>query len=124
VDGVVVDEERKVLLSKRDDEPFKGYWHIPGGVVRYKERVEEAVERVMEEEVGIRVKIRGLIGVYSDFKRDPRGHYVTVAFLLEKVGGKERGGRQSEGVKYFKKLPKKMGFDARQIAEDGLKLNI
>lgn len=122
VDGVVVNDKGEVLLTKRKIEPFKGYWHLPGGHVDFEEMVEKAVVRVVKEESGIDAKRVSLVGVYSDPGRDPRGHFVTVGFLMKPVKGKERSDFQASSIKYFKELPEKMGFDAREIVKDGLKI--
>jgi len=122
VDAVVVNDKGEVLLSKRTIEPEKGKWHTPGGVVKFQERVEEAVVRVVKRETGIVADIVSLLGVYSDPKRDPRGHFVTVGYLLKPVRGKLKSDFQSSELTYFKELPRKMGFATREIAEDGLKI--
>lgn len=44
---------RKVLLVQRAHAPFKGLWSLPGGRVRFGERLEAAVRREVEEETGI-----------------------------------------------------------------------
>lgn len=120
VDGVVVDSKKRVLLTKRSILPFKGYWHLPGGVVFFKEKTEKAVIRIIKKETGLNTKIICLIDVYSDPKRDPRGHFVTIAYLLKLVKGKLKSDFQSEKIKFFFKLPGKIGFDAGKIAKDGL----
>ncbi|RLE95050.1 MAG: hypothetical protein DRN04_00925 [Thermoprotei archaeon] len=56
---------------------------MPGGFVEYGERVEDAALREVKEETGFKVKIKGLVGVYSDPGRDPRGHVVSIAYLAE-----------------------------------------
>jgi ADP-ribose pyrophosphatase YjhB (NUDIX family) len=55
----------RVLLLRRAIEPRAGAWVFPGGFVEWGETVEEAAAREAHEEVGIRVDVRGLIGVYS-----------------------------------------------------------
>lgn len=122
-DGIIL-KNNKILLTKRAIEPFIGYWVIPGGHVDYGERVEEALKREMKEELGILVKIKKLIGVYSDPKRDPRYHTVSVVYLCQSIrqarGGKIRLNREASEFKYFsfKNLPKKIGFDHRKIIYD------
>lgn len=77
---------REVLLIRRAREPWKGMWALPGGFVEVGERVEEAARRELMEETGLRGDIVDLLGVWSDPKRDPRGHIVTTAFVM-KVSG-------------------------------------
>lgn len=55
--------------------------------MEYNEKVEDAVIREVYEETGLKTKIKDIIGVYSDPKRDPRGHIVTVVYLLDIKGG-------------------------------------
>ena len=66
VDAIILDKEKKrVVLIKRKNEPFKDFWALPGGMVEYGEKVEDAVIREAEEETGLKVKIKKLFGVYS-----------------------------------------------------------
>lgn len=125
VDGIILDATHppprgKILLVKRAKYPFSGYWVLPGGHVDYGEKVEEALWREMEEELGIKVRIKKLIGVYSDPKRDPRYHTVSVVYLCQKTKGKIRLSNEASEFKYFslKNLPQKIGFDHRQIIND------
>lgn len=119
VDGIFL-KSGKVLLVKQAHFPFIGSWVIPGGHVEYGERVEEAIKREMKEELGVSVKIKKLFGVYSNPKRDPRYHTASVVYLLEKGKGKIRLNEESSEFKYFslKNLPKKIGFDHREILND------
>lgn len=69
------------ILIKRKNSPYKDHWAIPGGFVDYGESVEYAALREAKEETGIDIKICELFGVYSDPKRDPRGHTITIVYL-------------------------------------------
>lgn len=119
VDGVII-EKGKILLVRRNIEPFKGYWTLPGGHVEYGERVEDAITREMKEELGVSVKIKRLVGVYSDPGRDPRGHTISIAFLLERTGGEIQIDWEASEYKFFPlgRLPRKIGFDHRKIVRD------
>jgi len=119
VDGIVLKGD-KVLLTKREIYPFQGCWVFPGGHVEYGEKVEEAIKREMKEELGIPVKIKKLAGVYSESKRDPRYHSVSVVFLLEKGKDEIRLNHEASEFKFFSlnNLPKKIGFDHRKIIND------
>ena len=123
VDGVIL-EKGKVLLLKRAIPPFKGYWELPGGHVDYGETVESAIKREMKEELGVPVKIKKLLGVYSNPKRDPRYHTAAVVYLLSKGKGKIKMSYESFELKFFdlKRLPKKIGFDHEKVIKDLKKL--
>jgi len=118
VDGIVF-LDGKVLLVKRSIKPYRGYWCLPGGHVRFGETVEEAVTREAKEETGLDVEIERMVGIYSEFKRDPRGHSITIAYILKPIGGEiKHDESEASDIRYFRKLPKKMGFDHRKIITD------
>jgi 8-oxo-dGTP diphosphatase len=84
IDALIIKEE-KILLIKRNEEPFKGFWALPGGYVEWNERVEDAVRREVSEEVGLKVKSLDFIGIFSDPKRHPN-QCIDVAYLAEAEG--------------------------------------
>lgn len=123
VDAVIV-KNNKVLMIKRRIEPFRGFWCLPGGFLEYGETVEEGVIREVWEETGLKTIIKTLIGVYSNPRRDPRGHTVSSAFLLEIRGGKVKLNEESSEYKWFalKNTPDKVGFDHKEILKDAKRL--
>jgi 8-oxo-dGTP diphosphatase len=80
-----------ILLVKRGNEPAKGRWGLPGGVVELGETVREAVAREVKEETRILVRPVELLDVFNNIIRDDEGrvrfHYVLCEFLCENVGG-------------------------------------
>ena len=84
---VVIPSEDGVVLVRRGSEPFEGQWALPGGFVEVGETVHEAAVREAAEETGLAVEVSRLVGVYSEPDRDPRGHNVSVAFLVRVLGG-------------------------------------
>ena len=121
VDGLVL-KDKKILLIKRKNYPFKGKWALPGGFVEYGEKTEDAAVREVFEETGLKTKIKEIIGVYSDPKRDPRGHTVSVIYLLEMCGGKLKSNDDASDAKFFdlNQLPK-LAFDHNKIVKDALR---
>jgi len=119
VDGVII-KNGKVLLIKRRNEPFKGRWALPGGFVEYGETVEDAVLREVKEETGMDAEIKKLVGVYSDPSRDPRGHTISIVFLLEGKGDVMAGDDAVE-AKFFdlNELPP-LAFDHEKIIKDAI----
>lgn len=81
VDIFIFNEENEFILIKRKNDPFKGYWALPGGFVDYGETTEHAAIREAKEETSIDVELVRLFNVYSDPNRDPRRHTVSVFYL-------------------------------------------
>ena len=123
VDGIIY-ENSKILLVKRKVYPFIGYWILPGGHVEYGETVERALKREMKEELGVSVRIKQIVGIYSNPKRDPRHHTVSISYFCQKTKGKITLNGEASEFRYFSlnHLPKKIGFDHRKIIKDFQKL--
>ena len=62
VEVLITSEERGVLLALRDVDPCRGMWNLPGGTVRFGERLVQAVRRVAADELGIAVRVGPLLG--------------------------------------------------------------
>lgn len=123
-DVVIWYPDREIVLIRRGIEPFKGHWALPGGHVEYDESVEACAVRETKEETGLDVTLDGLIGVYSEPGRDPRGHVVTVAFAGTAIGGEMKADTDaSEIVKIpvekYREYP--LAFDHARIIEDAMK---
>ncbi|HEY0641287.1 MAG TPA: NUDIX hydrolase [Pseudonocardiaceae bacterium] len=71
-----------MLLIERGKPPFAGGWALPGGHVDPGETSEHAARRELAEETGLAVgRYVDLIGVFDTPGRDPRGRYVSAAYL-------------------------------------------
>lgn len=75
------EEEPKVLLIQRGNEPYKGCWAFPGGFMNMEETAEECAVRELKEETGLTVNQIQQIGAYSKVDRDPRGRTISIAYL-------------------------------------------
>jgi 8-oxo-dGTP diphosphatase len=77
-----VNENRlQVLLIKRADEPYAGYWSIPGGFLHKGESLEEAAARVMKEKTGVNGVYLEQLYTFGAPERDPRARIITVTYL-------------------------------------------
>lgn len=115
----IIEVEEGVILVKRAKEPFKDKYAIPGGHVEGNETVEGAAVREAKEETGLDIEIKKILGVYSEPRRDPRGHYVSVVYICKKLGGELRAASDAKEAKIFsiESLPE-LGFDHKKIFED------
>ena len=66
VAAALVEHEGRVLLVRRNLEPGRGLWALPGGYVERGEAVEKAVLREVLEETGLTVAAQALVGLYSE----------------------------------------------------------
>jgi 8-oxo-dGTP diphosphatase len=123
VDAVLEGEEG-ILLVQRKKEPFQGRWAFPGGFVEYGETTEEAVRREVKEETGITFEIQGLLGVYSDPLRDPRGHVISICYY-GRGSGKAKGDGDAAAARFFPlqaALEEPLAFDHHRILRDYLEV--
>ena len=124
-DGIVeiYDKEENflgIVLIERKNEPLG--LALPGGFVDVGESVEDAVVREMKEEISLDVKIKKLLGVYSDPSRDPRFHTASVVYVC-KAYGKPLGADDAKLATLYRldTIPlEKLVFDHRKIVEDYL----
>jgi len=115
-DCVVVDAKRRVLLVRRGHPPFKGKYGLPGGFVDVGETVEDACRRELKEETGVKAGRLELLGVYSDPKRDPRGHTCSVVFLTRVARATPRAGDDAAAAEWVEDWSKQdLAFDHAKI---------
>ena len=88
IDLIIRNPDQCVLVGLRTNEPAKGKWFVPGGVVRKYERLADAFARIVKTEVGLRASINDarFVGVYEHlydnnfFGEEKFGtHYVVLA---------------------------------------------
>ncbi len=86
VDTIIelLDYKRKIVLIERRNPPHG--WAIPGGFVDIGETLETAAIREAQEETSLQVRLKCLLGNYSNPERDPRGHTITPVYVAEASG--------------------------------------
>jgi 8-oxo-dGTP diphosphatase len=123
VDCVVFDDRDRLLLIRRRNPPFAGQFALPGGFVDYGETTEAAACRELLEETGLTAKDLRLIGVYSDPKRDPRGHTISIAYLAAIENGAPTAGDDAADVEFradWRELA--LAFDHNEIVRDAVRM--
>jgi len=80
---IVIKNELGILLTKRDAEPFLGYWHTPGGRIRFRETIEQAVKRISFAELGVSVnpvKLLGVVELLDEVQNGNDRHSITLYY--------------------------------------------
>lgn len=89
VDLLIKNKKGQTLLTWRQDRFHGPAWHIPGGIIRFKEKIEDRIAQVAETELGCRVRFSQdpihVIGMINK-KRDVRGHFISLLYLCELKG--------------------------------------
>lgn len=106
-----------IVLIERKNPPLG--WAIPGGFVDYGESLEAAAIREAGEETGLELEDLRQFHAYSDPRRDPRGHTVSVVFTA-RGRGVPKAGDDAKNLKIFPfdRLPETLVFDHTLILSD------
>jgi ADP-ribose pyrophosphatase YjhB (NUDIX family) len=112
VDGIIRNSKNQVLLVKRNNEPLKGKWWVPGGRVHKGESLERAFRRKMREELGLKIRHCRCVGYYEGRRlRDSRSihdrfvHTVSFVFEAQCTFEEVRVDSQSSGWTFANALP-------------------
>jgi 8-oxo-dGTP diphosphatase len=107
-----------VLLVKRKYEPFQDAWALPGGFVLEDENLEQAVERELAEETGVKINYLEQLYTFGEIERDPRGRVVSIAYfgLVKPNAFKLTASTDAKEANWFniEKLPE-LAFDHKKI---------
>lgn len=98
--GALVIKAGAVLLVKRGKAPSDGKWAIPGGSVELGETLQQAAEREIFEETGIRIRAAEPVYLFDFIERNRhdsiRFHYVIIDLAAEYLGGKIKPGDDAD----------------------------
>ncbi len=83
VDLLIKDEQNQTLLTWRDDGYYPPGWHVPGGIIRYKETISERVKAVAKNELGAEVEFEYAPLAVNEVihkSRKNRGHFISLLY--------------------------------------------
>src|ERR1700690_464007 len=102
--GAVIIQNGKIALIKRGNEPSRGKWTIPGGLVELGESLEVAVIRETKEETLLDVEDPTLIDVVDNVDLDEQGkvkyHYVIIDYLVHVKAGTIQAASDAEELRW------------------------
>ncbi len=116
--GYTSKEGLSVLLIKRNIQPFKNTWALPGGLVGDDETLENAVQRELKEETGVNINYLEQLYTFGQPGRDPRNRVISITYygLVKPDVFELHADTDAADVAWFniKKLPQ-LGFDHAEI---------
>ena len=128
----VEDDKLKILLVRKNTEPYKGYWTIPNSMVKNDETIEDNLTNLVYDDLGIKSLYIEQNHTYSTIDRNPDGRVVGINYigLIDPVTLLlKREARENIETSWFpiNDLPK-LGYDHLNIIEKtigslGKKLN-
>ncbi|GJD33505.1 NUDIX hydrolase [Methylobacterium aerolatum] len=102
--SIAVIRDGRVLLASRANEPMRGVWTLPGGLVEAGETLAEAALRELVEEVGVTAEVVGVLSPTEIIVRDGTGrarhHYVVHPHAALWRGGEPMAGPEALGVRW------------------------
>lgn len=103
VDALIVKKGR-ILLVKRNIEPFKGFWALAGGGILFGESADEALKRILRSELGVGAVSKKLIGNIEHYPDGPNKHSITMAYMVE-IDGAPKPKEQADEIRFFSEIP-------------------
>lgn len=118
----IAEDQLNILLIKRNNEPFKGVWALPGGFMQEDETGEMAAARVLRNKAGIRDIYIEQLFTFSDLRRDPRGRVISITYfaLVAKDEIVFKGSDLQTPTLFPIKKISKLAFDHKTIVEYSL----
>ena len=103
--GAVIIDSGRALLVRRNTEPLKGEWSVPGGVLELGEKLRDGAAREALEETGLHVEVGEVLDVFDSIFPDTDGrtqyHYVLIDFLCRPLAGEAAPGSDVSEVQWI-----------------------
>jgi len=112
--AVLVEQDGRILLVRRVNEPYRGLWTLPAGFIDAGEDPARAAERECLEETGLSVRVKRVLDVVAG-KEHERGADFVIAYQGEVISGTLFPGDDADAVEWFARndLPP-LAFEATQ----------
>lgn len=115
----------KILLVRRNNEPYKGYWALPSGALYNNELLLDGAIRELKEKTGLSNIALEQIGIFDKIDRSNLMRMIGISFLgvidIERLK-LERTTNKTIDADYFSidNIPEDLAYDHKEIIEDSL----
>lgn len=101
--AVLIEEDGRVLLVRRANEPYRGLWTLPAGFINGGENPAEAAERECLEETGLSVRVKRVLDIISGREHE-RGADFIIIYLAEIISGELTPADDADAVEWFSRV--------------------
>jgi len=110
VDLLIKNSKGEILLTKRDIEPYKDHWHFPGGRIKFRETVYNAIGRILKAELGQTAdgeyKLVGSCEFLEEVQKGQDRHSISLVYEFKLSDGVEiKLDSQAKDVRFFSEPP-------------------
>jgi ADP-ribose pyrophosphatase YjhB (NUDIX family) len=115
---LIIRTDKGVLLTLRTKNGYLNQWHLPGGTVFYREKIEDTVERIAREELGIKVEIErfhGYLEYFSEVKERGFGYSVSLVFVCKPQLTGFHPDDQTEKIDFFAVPPENTVAEQKEL---------
>ena len=117
--------EVKVLLIKRNNEPYKDEWALVGGALYNNENLEDGLKREIKEKTGINLTHYFLTNVFGKVNRSKLMRMVAISYIgvinKDKVSVLKKTLKTNDADWFsINQIPKKLAYDHAEILQDSL----
>ncbi len=101
VDLLIKNDQNQTLLTWRDDGFFSAGWHVPGGIIRYKETLSDRIRAVATSELSVEIEFKSeplAINQVIHPSRRVRGHFISLLYECKLMNSPDPGLRYENGI--------------------------
>lgn len=101
--SAIISKNGKILMGKRSIEPYKNLWDVPGGFLEYGEAPEKGLRREIMEELGVKIKVKKLVGIFMDTYGKDGDWTMNIYYEAEIISGTPKPDDDVSELKWFNK---------------------
>jgi 8-oxo-dGTP diphosphatase len=101
---IIIIKDNKILLGKRSRDSifYIGYWGLPGGILNYGEKMQQAAKRELKEELGVEAEVIKTGKTYERLpNKECKMHGIDIVHYC-KLKGEPKPKDETKEIKWFK----------------------